>query len=85
MQKEPSVSDLPRRFYRETYNPLKAGSIDGTDVKPHDHAVYRAMHAHCLLFLHRNPDNFFLRFYFSLQILQTKIQNKKVILIVLYL
>ncbi|XP_054899956.1 U11/U12 small nuclear ribonucleoprotein 35 kDa protein [Poeciliopsis prolifica] len=27
------------------YNPLKAGSIDGTDVEPHDRAVWRAMSA----------------------------------------
>uniref|UniRef100_A0A8C6TUM2 U11/U12 small nuclear ribonucleoprotein 35 kDa protein n=1 Tax=Neogobius melanostomus TaxID=47308 RepID=A0A8C6TUM2_9GOBI len=27
------------------YNPLKAGSIDGTDVEPHDRAVFRAMYA----------------------------------------
>ncbi|CAL8268029.1 unnamed protein product [Merluccius merluccius] len=25
------------------YNPLKAGSIDGTDLEPHDRAVWRAM------------------------------------------
>lgn len=25
------------------YDPLKAGSIDGTDVKPHDHGIVRAM------------------------------------------
>lgn len=28
------------------YNPLKAGSIDGTDVEPHDRAVWRAMCSH---------------------------------------
>ncbi|KAL3191734.1 hypothetical protein MRX96_059473 [Rhipicephalus microplus] len=28
-----------------TYDPLKAGSIDGTDVKPHDHGIVRAMQA----------------------------------------
>uniref|UniRef100_A0A224Z909 U11/U12 small nuclear ribonucleoprotein 35 kDa protein n=1 Tax=Rhipicephalus zambeziensis TaxID=60191 RepID=A0A224Z909_9ACAR len=27
------------------YDPLKAGSIDGTDVKPHDHGIIRAMEA----------------------------------------
>ncbi|XP_072231587.1 U11/U12 small nuclear ribonucleoprotein 35 kDa protein [Leuresthes tenuis] len=27
----------------KAYNPLKAGSIDGTDVEPHDRAVWRAM------------------------------------------
>ncbi|EXC11004.1 hypothetical protein L484_015224 [Morus notabilis] len=29
-------------FYEETYHPIKAGSIDGTDFVPHDIAVYRA-------------------------------------------
>ncbi|KAG5835082.1 U11/U12 small nuclear ribonucleoprotein 35 kDa protein [Anguilla rostrata] len=29
----------------KVYDPLKAGSIDGTDVEPHDRAVWRAMHA----------------------------------------
>ncbi|XP_063610864.1 U11/U12 small nuclear ribonucleoprotein 35 kDa protein-like [Penaeus indicus] len=28
------------------YDPLAAGSIDGTDTEPHDRAVWRAMHAH---------------------------------------
>ncbi|XP_071515883.1 U11/U12 small nuclear ribonucleoprotein 35 kDa protein isoform X1 [Panulirus ornatus] len=28
------------------YDPLKAGSIDGTDTEPHDRAVWRAMNAH---------------------------------------
>lgn len=28
-----------------TYNPLKAGSIDGTDDEPHDRAILRAMRA----------------------------------------
>ncbi|XP_056140833.1 U11/U12 small nuclear ribonucleoprotein 35 kDa protein [Lampris incognitus] len=27
------------------YDPLKAGSIDGTDVEPHDRAIWRAMQA----------------------------------------
>lgn len=27
----------------KVYDPLKAGSIDGTDVEPHDQAVWRAM------------------------------------------
>ena len=26
-----------------SYDPLKAGSIDGTDTVPHDHGVVRAM------------------------------------------
>ncbi|XP_029375334.1 U11/U12 small nuclear ribonucleoprotein 35 kDa protein [Echeneis naucrates] len=29
----------------KVYDPLKAGSIDGTDVEPHDRAVWRAMGA----------------------------------------
>ncbi|XP_040038492.2 U11/U12 small nuclear ribonucleoprotein 35 kDa protein [Gasterosteus aculeatus] len=29
----------------KVYDPLKAGSIDGTDVEPHDRAVWRAMTA----------------------------------------
>ena len=29
----------------KTYDPLKAGSIDGTDVDPHDKAILRAMNA----------------------------------------
>lgn len=29
------------------YHPLQAGSIDGTDLVPHDKAVWRAMHAKC--------------------------------------
>lgn len=31
--------------YVKVYDPLKAGSIDGTDLDPHDHAVVRAMSA----------------------------------------
>ncbi|PHU21267.1 U11/U12 small nuclear ribonucleoprotein 35 kDa protein [Capsicum chinense] len=30
-------------FYAETYHPIQAGSIDGTDILPHDNAVYRAL------------------------------------------
>ncbi|XP_042985902.1 U11/U12 small nuclear ribonucleoprotein 35 kDa protein isoform X3 [Carya illinoinensis] len=29
-------------FYAESYHPIQAGSIDGTDILPHDNAVYRA-------------------------------------------
>lgn len=29
----------------KVYDPLKAGSIDGTDVEPHDRAIWRAMFA----------------------------------------
>lgn len=30
------------------YDPLKCGSIDGTDTVPHDKAVIRAMNAKCM-------------------------------------
>ncbi|CAH2040855.1 unnamed protein product [Thlaspi arvense] len=30
-------------FYAERYHPIQAGSIDGTDILPHDNAVYRAL------------------------------------------
>lgn len=29
-------------FYAESYHPIQAGSIDGTDILPHDNAIYRA-------------------------------------------
>ncbi|MED6192833.1 small nuclear ribonucleoprotein 35kDa (U11 U12) [Stylosanthes scabra] len=29
-------------FYANSYHPIQAGSIDGTDVLPHDNAIYRA-------------------------------------------
>lgn len=29
----------------DVYDPLKAGSIDGTDTEPHDHGIVRAMNA----------------------------------------
>jgi len=32
--------------YAKEYNPLKAGSIDGTDTQPHDKAISRAMFMH---------------------------------------
>ncbi|XP_069953076.1 U11/U12 small nuclear ribonucleoprotein 35 kDa protein-like, partial [Cherax quadricarinatus] len=51
------------------YDPLAAGSIDGTDTEPHDRAVWRAMNAHYVppdirskpeytLFVGRLPRNF---------------------------
>ncbi|XP_076943411.1 U11/U12 small nuclear ribonucleoprotein 35 kDa protein-like [Bidens hawaiensis] len=30
-------------FYAHSYHPIQAGSIDGTDILPHDNAVYRAL------------------------------------------
>ncbi|KAI6695905.1 hypothetical protein NL676_023615 [Syzygium grande] len=35
-------SRLNSVFYAASYHPIQAGSIDGTDVLPHDNAVYRA-------------------------------------------
>lgn len=32
--------------YAIEYDPLKAGSIDGTDTEPHDKAISRAIQAH---------------------------------------
>lgn len=32
--------------YTKEYDPLKAGSIDGTDTEPHDKAVTRAIRTH---------------------------------------
>lgn len=32
--------------YAKVYDPLKAGSIDGTDMEPHDKAISRAIQAH---------------------------------------
>lgn len=29
-------------FYADSYHPIQSGSIDGTDILPHDNAVYRA-------------------------------------------
>lgn len=43
----------PERFWAPlaieygSYSPLMAGSIDGTDERPHDRAVERAMRAKC--------------------------------------
>ncbi|KAF3336429.1 U11/U12 small nuclear ribonucleoprotein-like protein [Carex littledalei] len=36
------MSTLNAVWYAESYHPIQAGSIDGTDVLPHDNAVYRA-------------------------------------------
>lgn len=35
--------DLNAVFYSDTYHPIQAGSIDGTDIASHDNGVYRAM------------------------------------------
>jgi len=33
-------------WYLENYNPLLAGSIDGTDTVPHDHGIVRALNSY---------------------------------------
>ena len=33
------------------YDPLMAGSIDGTDTRPHDRAIQRAMDSKCKTYL----------------------------------
>lgn len=38
---------LPLAIEHGRYDPLMAGSIDGTDKIPHDRAVVRAMSAKC--------------------------------------
>lgn len=35
-----------RPIDRDRYDPLKAGSVDGTDTEPHDRAIWRAMNNH---------------------------------------
>ncbi|GMH28044.1 hypothetical protein Nepgr_029887 [Nepenthes gracilis] len=36
-------SNINSVFYADTYHPIQAGSIDGTDTLPHDNAAYRAL------------------------------------------
>lgn len=38
-----SNANINAVFYADTYHPIQAGSIDGTDTLPHDNAVYRAV------------------------------------------
>ncbi|XP_077226985.1 RNA-binding (RRM/RBD/RNP motifs) family protein [Tasmannia lanceolata] len=38
-----SNSNINSVFYADSYHPIQAGSIDGTDILPHDNAVYRAL------------------------------------------
>ncbi|XP_053690239.1 U11/U12 small nuclear ribonucleoprotein 35 kDa protein-like [Sabethes cyaneus] len=42
---ESSSSASWSRYARETYDPIRVGSIDGTDEFPHDRALVRAMEA----------------------------------------
>lgn len=34
-------------WWAKIYHPIIAGSIDGTDTKPHDRAIQRALEANC--------------------------------------
>lgn len=34
-------------WYCKDYDPVKVGSIDGTDIDPHDAAVIRAIRSNC--------------------------------------
>lgn len=38
-------------FSDEIYDPIQAGSIDGTDTIPHDHGILRASKATCKIFI----------------------------------
>ncbi|XP_010912124.1 U11/U12 small nuclear ribonucleoprotein 35 kDa protein isoform X2 [Elaeis guineensis] len=38
-----NASNINAVFYADTYHPIQAGSIDGTDTLPHDRAIYRAL------------------------------------------
>lgn len=38
-----SANSINAVFYADIYHPIQAGSIDGTDILPHDNAVYRAL------------------------------------------
>ncbi|KAG0447653.1 hypothetical protein HPP92_002399 [Vanilla planifolia] len=38
-----SGGNLNAVFYADAYHPIQAGSIDGTDIVPHDNGVYRAV------------------------------------------
>lgn len=37
-----SARSINSVFYAQSYHPIQAGSIDGTDILPHDNAVWRA-------------------------------------------
>ena len=36
--------------YHQEYDPIRNGSMDGTDIYPHDHGLQRASRCHCILF-----------------------------------
>lgn len=36
-------------WYSHSYDCIKNGSIDGTDITPHDHALVRALRYDCII------------------------------------
>lgn len=34
--------------YHQEYDPIRNGSMDGTDIAPHDHGLQRASRCHCI-------------------------------------
>lgn len=46
------MSNLKWEPVASSYDPLKAGSIDGTDTVAHDHGVVRAMEVHYINIVH---------------------------------
>ena len=38
------------------YNPLMVGSIDGTDDRPHDRAITKAVYSQCMLMRERERE-----------------------------
>ena len=44
------------------YDPLKVGSIDGTDLRPHDRAITRAIQAKCKFYVILNNTDFLYAF-----------------------
>jgi hypothetical protein len=45
-------------WYSKEYNPIQVGSIDGTDIDPHDYAVFRATLSSCM-YIFITQQNFF--------------------------
>lgn len=68
-----SRRDIHSVFYAELYHPIQAGSIDGTDILPHDNAVYRALLCSsaglCMYFSLFHPHTLLFLFQFCLDIL----------------
>ena len=42
-----ALSFCIRVRYHEEYDPIRNGSMDGTDIAPHDHGLQRAYQNHC--------------------------------------